>query len=103
MLYPNNSVVFLTDIGEDYNSLHCLTNLITCCKTQMEQWILPNGSVPHGDGTDFYTRRGPSAVLLNRRTGAVGSTGLYTCQVPDGEGNKTLYIGVNLGNIACAC
>ena len=102
MLYPNNSVVSLTDIGEGYNALHCLTNLITCCETQMEQWILPNGSVPHGDGTDFYTCRGLSAVLLNRRNSSMGQSGLYTCQIPDEYGSKTLYIGVNLGNIACA-
>ena len=98
VLYPNNSVVSLTDIGEGYNALHCLTNLTTCCKVprRMGKWILPNGSVPHGDGTDFYTRRGPSAVLLNRRTSVVRPTGLFTCQVPDGSGtNRTLYIGVN--------
>ena len=103
VLYPNNSVVSLTDIGESYNALHCLTNLTTCCKgsdpmsmSRMGQWILSDGSVPSGDGTDFYIRRGPSAVLLNRKTSAVGPTGLFTCQVPDGSGmERTLYIGVN--------
>ena len=93
-------MVSLTDIGEGYNALHCLTNLTTCCKVprRMGQWILPNGSVLLGNGTDFYTRRGPSAVLLNHRTGAMGPTGLFTCQVPDEDGNKNLYIGVNLGD-----
>ena len=96
MLYPNNSVVSLTDIGEGYNALHCLTNLTTCCKVprRMGQWILPNGYVALGSGTDFYTRRGPGAVLLNRRA---GPTGLFTCQVPDGSGmERTLYIGMDL-------
>ena len=95
-------MVSLTDIGEGYNALHCLTNLTTCCRASdtgtegMGQWVLSNGSVLLGSNTDFYTRRGPSAVLLNRRTGAVGPTGLYTCQVPDVSGtNRTLYIGVN--------
>ena len=65
--------------------------------SRMGQWILSNGSVPRGDGTDFYTRKGPSAVLLNRRTSTVRPTGLYTCQVPDGSGTiRTLYIGVDL-------
>ena len=92
-------MVFLTDIGAGYNALHCLTNLTTCCRVprRMGQWILPNGFVSFGGGTDFYTRRGPSAVLLNRRTDAEGPTGLFTCQVPDESGtNRTLYIGVDL-------
>ena len=92
-------MVSLTDIGEGYNALHCLTNLITCCRVprRMGQWILPNGSDLLGSGTDFYTHRGPGAVLLNCRASAVGPTGLFTCQVPDGSGtNRTLYIGVDL-------
>ena len=108
MLYPNNSVVSLTDIGEGYSALHCLTNLTTCCREKdgdrAGEWFLPGQTSPviHVNMDNFARSRGPSAVLLNGRTGT-GPTGLYTCQVPDGEGNKTLYIGVNLGNIACAC
>ena len=104
VLYPNNSVVSLTDIGEGYNALYCLTNLTTCCRRRDNGtvatgiWVLSDGSIPLGSSTDFYRRRGPSAVLLNRRTGAVGPTGLYTCQVPDGSGmERTLYIGVGAG------
>ena len=103
VLYPNNSVVSLTDIGEGYNALYCLTNLTTCCRRRDNGtvatgiWVLSDGSIPLGSSTDLYRRRGPSAVLLNRRTGAVGPTGLFTCQVPDGSGtNRTLYIGVDL-------
>ena len=105
-------MVSLTDIGEGYNALHCLTNLTTCCRGKdgdsAGEWFLPGQTSPvicvnAADDMDNFARsRGPSAVLLNGRTGT-GPTGLYTCQVPDGEGNKTLYIGVNLGNIACAC
>ena len=103
VLYPNNSVVSLTDIGEGYYALHCLTNLATCCRASdtgtegMGQWVLSNGSVLLGSSTGFYRRRGPSAVLLNRRTSVVRPTGLFTCQVPDGSStNRTLYIGVDL-------
>ena len=105
-------MVSLTDIGEGYNALHCLTNLTTCCRGadggSAGEWFLPGQTSPvirvnAADDMDNFARsRGPSAVLLNGRTGT-GPTGLYTCQVPDGEGNETLYIGVNLGNIACAC
>ena len=109
VLYPNNSVVSLTDIGEGYNALHCLTNLNTCCRgvdgDSAGQWFLPGQTSPVVDvnapiaGTKNFTRnRGPSAVLLNRRTGAVGPTGLFICQVPDGSGmERTLYIGVGAG------
>ena len=107
MLYPNNSVVSLTDIGEGYNALHCLTNLTTCCRgadgDSAGEWFLPGKTSPvvdisSVDNMENFTRsRGPSAVLLNRRSSAVGPTGLYTCQVPDGSGMvRTLYIGVDL-------
>ena len=103
MLYPNNSVVSLTDIGEGYNALHCLTDFTTCCRANdtgtegMGKWILSNGSALLGSSTGFYRRRGPSAVLLNRRTGTVDPTGLFTCQVLDGSRiERTLYIGVDL-------
>ena len=107
VLYPNNSVVSLTDIGEGYNALHCLTNLTTCCRGadggSAGEWFLPGKTSPvvdisSVDNMESFTRsKGPSAVLLNRRTGAMGPTGLFTCQVPDGSGtNRTLYIGVDL-------
>ena len=102
-------MVSLTDIGEGYNALHCLTNLTTCCRERdgdgAGEWFLPGQTNPvigvnAADDMDNFTRsRGPSAVLLNRRTNDVGPTGLYTCHVPDGEGDKILYIGVNLGII----
>ena len=108
MLYPNNSVVNLTDIGRGYNALHCLTNFTTCCRGvdggPAGQWLLPGqtcsviGFNVADDMDNFARSRGPSAVLLNRRTGAMGPTGLYTCQVPDGSGmERTLYIGVDIG------
>ena len=97
MLYPNNSVVSLTDIGQGYNALHCLTNLTTCCRGAdggpAGEWFLPGQTSPvvganaHNAGRESFTRsRGPSAVLLNHRTNAMGPTGLYTCQVPDRSG-----------------
>ena len=113
MLYPNNSVVSLTDIGEGYNALHCLTNLTTCCRGRdgdgAGEWFLPGQTSPvvsvnAADDMDNFTgSSGPSAVLLNRRTSVVGPTGLFTCQVPDEDGNKTLYIGVNLGDSVQSC
>ena len=102
MLYPNNSVVNLTDIGEGYDALHCITNLTTCCRGadggSVGEWFLPGKTSPviRMNADSFARSGGPSAVLLNRRTGT-GPTGLYTCQVPDGSSmERTLYIGVDL-------
>ena len=77
---------------------------------QESAWFLPGQTSPvvgvnaPNAGTESFTRsRGPSAVLLNCRTGTVGPTGLFTCQVPDGSGtNRTLYIGVGAGtDLSC--
>ena len=99
-------MVSLTDIGEGYNALHCLTNLTTCCRgvdgCSAGEWFLPGQTSPvvginaPNAGTEIFTRsRCPSAVLLNHRTNVMGPTGLYTCQVPDRSGmERTLYIGV---------
>ena len=107
-------MVSLTDIGKGYNALHCLTNLSTCCRGadggSAGEWFLPEQTTvvdvdaPNA-GTESFTRSSsPSAVLLNRRTGAVGPTGLFTCQVPDGSGtNRTLYIGVGAGTDYTSC
>ena len=107
-------MVSLTDIGEGYNALHCLTNLTTCCRGRdgdsAGEWFLPDQTSPvvgvnaPNASTESFTRsRGPSAVLLNHRTGAVGPTGLYTCQVPDGSGNRILYIGMGAGTDYKSC
>ena len=118
-------MVSLTDVGEGYNALHCLTNLTTCCRGadggSAGEWFLPGQTspvagvnAPNAGIVGFTKSRCPSAVLLNRRTGAVGPTGLYTCQVPDWSGmERTLYIGVYIGvgagtdyiscDIICTC
>ena len=103
-------MVNLTDIGEGYNALHCLTNFTTCCRGadggSAGEWFLPGQislvvdvNAPNAGTESFTKSRGPSTVLLNHRTSSVvGPTGLYTCQVPDGSGtNRTLYIGVYIG------
>ena len=104
-------MVSLTDIGEGYDALHCLTDLITCCKgadgAAAGEWFLPGQTSPvvsisaPSAGTESFVRsRGPGAVLLNRRTSAMGPTGLLTCQVPDGSGmERTLYIGLDSGTV----
>ena len=105
MLYPNNSVVALADIGEGFGALYCLTNLTTCC-TEADggsagEWFLPGQTLPvidvsqSTDSADFVTSRAPSAVLLNRRTNTTGPTGVFTCQISDESGqNRIAYIQI---------
>ena len=103
VLYPNNSVVILADIGEGPAALYCLTNLTTCCEDGSEgEWFLPEETQPvvagDADSADFTSGRVPSAVLLNRRDNVEGPTGIYTCRIPDGSGQvRTAYIGVDTG------
>ncbi len=115
VVYSNNSVVPLQDIGEGTAyldsdngnaALFCITNLVDCCRGvdggSAGEWYLPGESVPVvvTNSADFISGRGPSAVLLHRMNSGIGPTGVYTCKVPDENGVvQQLYIGVGLGII----
>ncbi len=105
-MYPNNSIVTITDIEVGDNALFCLSNSSSCCRSRdgmaRGQWFLPGGSSSiSGNGESFsmanFSRsRRPSAVLLNRRNNAIGPEGLYRCDVIDARNiTQTLYIGIN--------
>ncbi len=103
-MYPNNSMVTITDIGVGDNSLFCLSNSSSCCRSRdgmvSGQWFLPEGSNPidgNGDtsNADFSRSRKSSAVLLNRRNNAIGPEGLYRCDVIDKQNTlQSLCVGV---------
>ncbi len=103
-MYPNNSIVTITDIGVGDNALFCLSNSSSCCRPRngmaSGEWFLPGGSSPiSGSGSfstdDFSRNRRSSAVLLNRRNNAVGPEGLYHCDVIDALNiTQSLYIGI---------
>ncbi len=117
MVYSNNSVVPLQDIGEGTAyltrgrtaALFCITNLVSCCRGveggSAGEWYLPGESAPvaginsASPSADFTRSRNPSAVLLHRMNrGVVGPTGVYTCEIPDeNRVVQQLYIGVGLG------
>ena len=96
---PDNSVVLLSDIGEGSSALYCLTDRELCCSLEAGayrgRWDFPHGggSVDADATADTYSSRGFSSFLLNRRSGAVGPTGVYACLIPD-AGNilRTLFI-----------
>ena len=98
---PNNSIVAPGDIGEGSGALYCLTDRTQCCSTEaggeLGVWRSPDGSDVSGSTiADVYLVRGFSSLLLNRRSSAVGPTGVYTCLIPDaGNVVRTLYVGVD--------
>ena len=105
---PNNSIVLLSDIGEDSSALFCLTDRTRCCSTasggeRHGAWRFPNDDeVMHAHiNGDIHRNRSYSSVILNKRNNAVGPTGIYTCEIPDaGIIIKKLYIGVYDSDIA---
>lgn len=117
VLYPNNSVILLADIGReqdvvqgDSTALFCLTDLLPCCRAAdggtAGEWYLAGQTRPVTDaeaasGSESFTRiRAPSAVLLLQMRNDAGPGGIFTCQIPDGSGQlRTAYIGVNTGII----
>ncbi len=109
-MYPNNSIVTITDIGVGDKALICLSNSSSCCRPRdgmaSGEWFLPGGPTPiNGNGessstADFSRSRRSSAVLLNRRNNATEPEGPYRCDVIDARNiTQTLYIGINQSKI----
>ena len=93
--YPADSQISITDVGESTPTTHggalvCRTDRTDCCRndpfageTRQGNWIYPSGDLVDNivSGDAIYRTRGTSTVLLNRRNGATGPTGLYCCEV----------------------
>ena len=99
----NNSILLLSDIGEGSSALYCLTDRTACCSSaaggRRGAWRFPDSSgVSESQSTEFYFTRDFSSLALNRRSSAVGPTGVYTCAIPDAQDSdstsQTLYIGI---------
>lgn len=101
-LYGNNSIVTITDIGEDVHSaLLCVTNNINCCESDDSSgvWSLPNGTSANINGLSFYQNEGSSVLRLFRRSNSISPSGIFQCQIPDENGAQTyIYIGVFSSN-----
>jgi hypothetical protein len=95
-------MILLNDVGENNEALYCLTdNSRRYTGRIFGEWITPDGTDVSGStANSFYRIRGYGAILMNKRSGAVGQTGIYTCLIPDRfRINRTLYIGIyNDGN-----
>ena len=113
----NNSIVQITDIGDDINSrILCITSNPDCCAmsdNRMGLWYFPSGREvsSRNSGEDIYRiRSGAGSMLSTRlatimlgrrdeRSNARGPTGLYRCVIPDRHGiNQTLIVGVYSSN-----
>ena len=97
MIYPNNSFILITEIGQTSdtpnNGLQCITDRRPCCSSpnvanRQGQWYFPDngGVVPRpGDNERFSRTRGVNGeVTLNRANNDVMMpTGRFCCVVPD--------------------
>jgi hypothetical protein len=100
-LINNGSIISLNSVGEGSSALYCLTNRTLCCGANTGGadrgiWRFSNDyNLREGAHADIYFTRGFSAILLNRRSNAVGLTGVYTCLIPDAQNTlRTLKIGL---------
>ena len=108
VVYANNSVIQITEIGETNTTsntgLQCITDRRPCCAThpnRFGQWYYPDGVTtvpPIGRATIFYRTRGDDgAVNLNcLNANVMMPTGLFCCEVPDAAGN-TQHLCANIG------
>ena len=82
VIYPPNVALDLRDIGEDGNSLRCLTFVIPCYKASDNQdgsrgiWRFPDESVVHSKNhTNYiYRTRGQSSVILHHTDNVMSPT-----------------------------
>ena len=111
MFLPDNSAVFISDIGDaDNNRLQCITDRTPCCSSlpnRAGEWYFPDdgGIVPpigSGDtmATMFFRDRGDDGTVnLNRVSNDVMMpTGQYCCEVPDATGVNRMACA-----IICEC
>ena len=98
----------IEEIGEDSNSLLCLTSNIHCCRRRdlwldyiitFLHWYFPNGSyVEYMDymySNSLYRNRGPSVVRLHRRHNAMIPNGIFHCNITNINGTfQNIYVGI---------
>ena len=113
VVYANNSVIQITEIGEtnpdsDLNDgLQCITDRMPCCRITFRtgEWYMytPERTMVPGpyyaSGVSFYRNRGyeDGTVNLNRNSSVMMPlTGLFCCEVPNAAGDVQ-PLCVNIG------
>ena len=107
--YTNNSVVDITDIGNDSAALICTTTLRVCCYSGPPpgtHWYFPNGSrvdrfntLPYyrsrTDGQRFPVGSSPGGTVLLHRNPEGTTTGVFRCEILDATGAfQSIYVGI---------
>ena len=86
----DHSYVNLSTVGsasDNRDSVVCLTDLGTCCSggqgAHRGDWSFPDGTVlPFaGDSVPIALGRGAQVVVIRRKNGATGPTGIYRCRI----------------------
>ena len=105
--YSNNSLVTLTEIGDNMTTaLICHTNITSCCKSlsssALSNWKYPGRTIVKSryENETFTRNRGKRTIFLYRKEDRLGPTGMYTCEVNDALTNTTseLHVGIFLIN-----
>ena len=114
VVYANNSVIPITEIGEtdiqygtSNSGLQCNTDRRPCCATlpfRFGEWYFPDGTaVPIlGAATTFYRSRGDEGTVnLNRlNTSVTSPTGQFCCEVPNAS-DIVQTVCANIGEYKC--
>ena len=99
VVYPNNSVILITEIGETdpgtalNNGLQCITDRMPCCRSGgIGVWQDPNGrALPTRPTETLYRNRGDDGMVnLNRLNGVTMPTGRFCCVVPDATATEVI-------------
>ena len=90
-LSATGSRVWLSDIGEGSHALFCLTDR----QDNRGTWRVPNNNnINKNSPGGFYSGRGSSSILLNRRSNATGPTGMFKCSIPADPSETLLFIEI---------
>ena len=101
-MYSNNSVITISEIGQDSDGLVCFTNATNCCRGSdgsigTRDWFFPDGSAVGNKGTQPISRsRGPGSLILHRDN-TLEPSGIYRCEIYNSNVNFGIY-PQNTGN-----
>ena len=113
VVYPNNSVILITEIEQtnmSNNGLQCITDKRPCCTggNRAGEWFFPDGTMVllQSSATTFYRNRGDDGTVnLNRvNNDVMMPTGRFCCVVPDATStNVTICANVGkwMNNMIC--
>ena len=104
LVYPNNSVIPLSQVGGGVDGVYCRTNNSPCCSYpggRKGEIFYPDGTLVQieGEGDTFYRDRGNQFIRLNRQKFLASHSSLdvgrYRCEIPD-EWNNTRQLSFTL-------